>query len=250
MLLRAQDHPQHFKVAIRWRLQSQKQYASSLSHSIVLTFAFSSTSKPTFSKHWFCGRLLAPLWPLQSTKNDFIWTAEHDQAFNKARNSLTIAPMPAFFNTSKPTRLCTDASRRGLGFILQQKSEGKWALVQAGSQFLTDTESRYTFIELELRTTCILGNHYMQRVLGWATTLHSRHSSLPARPHPKQPSAWWHRKPKNTMPKILNHCQEFHRSTKLCTRRPIKEPRLWSSTTWDARRTGHEKYPRAVHCRN
>ena len=50
------------------------------------------------------------------------------------------------------TRLYTDASRLGIGFLLTQKSQqsnSDWKLVQAGSRFLTDTESRYAVIELE-----------------------------------------------------------------------------------------------------
>ena len=46
--------------------------------------------------------------------------------------------------------MCTDASRQGLGFVLQQKHHEAWRLIQAGSQFLSDTESRYAVIELEL----------------------------------------------------------------------------------------------------
>ena len=94
--------------------------------------------------------LLAPLRPLLSTKNDFLWTTEHDLAFHNARKSLTAAPTLSFFDISQPTRLCTDASRQGLGFVLQQKAEHNWVIVQAGSRFLTDAESRYAVIELEL----------------------------------------------------------------------------------------------------
>ena len=38
----------------------------------------------------------------------------------------------------------------GLGFILQQKHNDKWLTVQTGSRFLTDAESRYAVIELEM----------------------------------------------------------------------------------------------------
>ena len=40
----------------------------------------------------------------------------------------------------------------GQGFVLLQRakgSDGKWKTVQAGSRFLTGTESRYAVIELE-----------------------------------------------------------------------------------------------------
>ena len=99
--------------------------------------------------------LLTPLRPLLSTKNDFTWTANHDHAFTTIKQSLTVAPILSFFDTARPTRLCTDASRHGLGFILQQqKLEGNWTLIQAGSRFLTDTESRYAIIKLEMLAVC------------------------------------------------------------------------------------------------
>ena len=63
--------------------------------------------------------------------------------------------MLSFFDLHKPTRLCTDASRHGLGFVLQQKSsDDKWSVVQAGSRFLSDAESRYAVIELEMLAVC------------------------------------------------------------------------------------------------
>ena len=83
--------------------------------------------------------LLAPLRPLLSTKNDFTWSPALDQAFVTAKKSITSAPTLAFFDLQKPTRLCTDASRQGLGFVLQQKSGESWVLIQAGSRFLLDT---------------------------------------------------------------------------------------------------------------
>ena len=47
-----------------------------------------------------------------------------------------------------------DASRQGLGFILQQKTGDEWNLVQAGSRFLSDAETRYAVIELEMLAVC------------------------------------------------------------------------------------------------
>ena len=95
--------------------------------------------------------LMAPLRPLLSTKNDYLWSEHHAQAFSKIKKQMITSPVLAFFDITKPTRLCTDASRQGLGFVLQQQSTaGKWILVQAGSRFLSGAESRYAIIELEL----------------------------------------------------------------------------------------------------
>ena len=76
---------------------------------------------------------------------------DHDQVMNKAKLQSTGTPTLAFFDIRKPTRLSTDASHRGIGFILQQQTPaGEWTLVQAGSCFLSNAESRYAVIELEL----------------------------------------------------------------------------------------------------
>ena len=64
-------------------------------------------------------------------------------AFDDVKRCLTSAPTLSFFDPSRPTRLCTDASRRGLGFVLQQQSDDTWVMIQAGSRFLPDAESRY-----------------------------------------------------------------------------------------------------------
>ena len=85
--------------------------------------------------------LLAPLRPLLSTKNEFLWSTEHDQALLMAKASLTSNPILAFFDSRKPTRLCTNASRQGLGFILQKYEGDNWTLIQVGSRFLSDPES-------------------------------------------------------------------------------------------------------------
>lgn len=103
-----------------------------------------SASTPTIAG------LLAPLRPLLSTKNEFMWSSELEAAFGSVKQSLTSAPILSYFDPVRPTRLCTDASRQGLGFILQQKSGDSWTLIQAHSRFLSDTESRYAVIELEL----------------------------------------------------------------------------------------------------
>ena len=55
------------------------------------------------------------------------------------------------FDPKKPTELHTDAARtKGLGFVLLQEQKGEKKLVQCGSRFLGDAETRYSMVELEL----------------------------------------------------------------------------------------------------
>ena len=93
--------------------------------------------------------------PLLRTKNAFQWLPEHDEAFDKVRAALASPPVLASFDPKLPTVLRTDASRlKGLGYaMLQEHSEGdkkQFRLVQCGSRFITETESRYSMVELEL----------------------------------------------------------------------------------------------------
>ncbi|KAF0307558.1 Transposon Ty3-I Gag-Pol polyprotein [Amphibalanus amphitrite] len=95
--------------------------------------------------------LLTPLRSLLSSRREFIWDENHQLAFDKAKAALTSLPTLAFYDPKLPTRLETDASRaRGLGFVLRQAHpDGTWRVIQAGSRFLSDAETRYAVIELE-----------------------------------------------------------------------------------------------------
>ena len=95
-------------------------------------------------------KVMEPLRGLLKTSNEFIWTPAHDEAFEESKTALSRTIRLKYYDLKKATRLRTDASRTGLGFVLQQKHEEIWKTVQTGSRFLTDTESRYAVIELEM----------------------------------------------------------------------------------------------------
>ena len=95
---------------------------------------------------------LAPLKPLLKKGNIFIWLPEHQTAFEKARSILSSKKTLAYYHPNRATRLYVDASRlNGLGFVLKQMNDnGIWQTVQAGSRFLSEAETRYAMVELEL----------------------------------------------------------------------------------------------------
>lgn len=72
----------------------------------------------------------------------------HDKAFQKAKTTLSIITPLAFYNPLLPIAIHVDASRLlDLGFLLEQKdADGRWRILQAGSQFLSETETRYAII--------------------------------------------------------------------------------------------------------
>ena len=95
---------------------------------------------------------MEPLRDLLKQKNEFQWDIVQDQAFEATKQALSTTPVLAYYDPKFPTSLHCDASRlNGLGFVLKQKQpDGSWRMVQAGSRFLTETESRYAMIEIEL----------------------------------------------------------------------------------------------------
>ena len=82
--------------------------------------SFLRLNKPALHKHRHsCTTSGTTLPPPQHKERLHIWSANHNQAFNTAKSSLTKAPILSFFDASKSTCQCTDVSRQGLGFILQ-----------------------------------------------------------------------------------------------------------------------------------
>ena len=101
--------------------------------------------------------LMEALRPLLSPKkNYFQWEDQHQRAFEEAKKRLTSVPTLGYFDPTRPTTIATDASRKnGLGFVLRQADgEGRWRVIQAGSRFLSDAETRYATIELEALAVC------------------------------------------------------------------------------------------------
>ncbi|KAG0729731.1 Retrovirus-related Pol polyprotein from transposon opus [Chionoecetes opilio] len=88
---------------------------------------------------------------LLSPRKEFVWTPAHQSSFQAVKKALSSTPVLAHFDPALPTVLQTDASRlKGLGYALLQRHGTKLRLVQCGSRFLSDTETRYAVVELEL----------------------------------------------------------------------------------------------------
>ncbi|XP_063600719.1 uncharacterized protein LOC134776896 [Penaeus indicus] len=78
--------------------------------------------------------------PLMSPKRTFTWTPDHDAAFSRYA-------------------------------LLQEHKPGEWRLVQCGSRFLADVETRYATIELELVARS-MGYDEVQILPAWFAPLH------------------------------------------------------------------------------
>ena len=95
--------------------------------------------------------VLEPLRELTSPKKAFVWIDVHQKAFEDTIRILTdenghvLKP----FNPALETILTTDASKSGLGFVLQQSDKAKRYMVCCGSRSLTPAERNYAPLELQ-----------------------------------------------------------------------------------------------------
>lgn len=91
------------------------------------------------------------LHPLLSSRT-WICTSEYTVAFEIARKELSRQLVLAYFDPFLPTVQQTDASKlHGLAFVmLQDHGEGKWRLVACGCRFLSDPETCYAVVHLEI----------------------------------------------------------------------------------------------------
>ena len=97
----------------------------------------------------------SPLRDLLRPQNHWCWTSVHQAAFEAVKATLVSPPVLAFFQPGLPTALHTDATRlHGLSYALLQLQDGNWRLIQCGSRFVSETESRYAVIELEMTAIC------------------------------------------------------------------------------------------------
>lgn len=95
--------------------------------------------------------LAEPLRHLLKKGYEWKWNDNHEKSFTAVKEALSKPPVLAYYDPKLPVMLQTDAARlKGLGYVCLQKHERAWKLIDCGSRFLTDTESRYATIEMEM----------------------------------------------------------------------------------------------------
>ena len=93
--------------------------------------------------------IAAPLFDLTSPKRKFEWTEECAEAMRYLQHLLIEAPVLARWEWNLPTRLCSDASKVGLGAVLEQQHGEEWRPIAYWSRKLRDAETRYSATDLE-----------------------------------------------------------------------------------------------------
>ena len=101
--------------------------------------------------------VLFPLYRLLRKTTKWIWTQTQDQAFQKAKDLLTSAPLLVHYDLSKDLMLSFDASPYGVGAVLAHVDEdGNEQPIGYVSRTLTAAERNYAQMERE-GLACIYG---------------------------------------------------------------------------------------------
>ena len=86
---------------------------------------------------------------LLKKQNEWFWTDEHTEAFNKLKEGITKIPCLEHYNAQNENITITYASTKGFGATLWQKQkDGNSKPVGFASRYLSETEKKYAINEL------------------------------------------------------------------------------------------------------
>ena len=118
--------------------------------------------------------LLAPLSAMTSTKAKWLWTKEHQEAFDNMKLLIAKETLLTYPDFSKKFEIHTDASKVQLGACISQ--EGK--PIAFYSRKLTDAQTRYTTTERELLSIVETLKEFRNILLGQQIEIHTDHQNL------------------------------------------------------------------------
>ena len=95
-------------------------------------------------------QLCYALRPLLKKNTKFIWRDEYEKQFTLIKEKIAETTENKHFNPDLETRIKSDASRKGLGCTLEQRTPNGWHTVAFASIFLNSVKDRYSINDLEL----------------------------------------------------------------------------------------------------
>ena len=97
------------------------------------------------SLHKFLPKLAevsAPLKPLLSQNNNFVWTLNCENAFQQSKSLVKNIVELRYFDVHRETRITFDASHDGLGAVLEQYSASGWHPISFASRYLNPAKKK------------------------------------------------------------------------------------------------------------
>src|SRR6266498_1273255 len=124
-------------------------------------------------------KLSKPLRQLLKKDIKFFWEPKKQETFEKLKRILTEAPVLLFPNFDKSFRLCTDASLKGLGAVLEQEDEnGNLGPVAYASRSLTPAEKNYHTTDLKCLAIIWSVRHFYKYLINKPFKIFTDHSAL------------------------------------------------------------------------
>ena len=126
-------------------------------------------------------QLCHELRPLLNKDQPWNWDEKHDKAIQVINEKVKQVAEVGHFKRSSPTRIICDASKAGLGAVLQQtdeNNENNWRPIHFASRFLSPSESKYSINELELLAIVWVIQHFTNYSFGTKFQIVSNHKAL------------------------------------------------------------------------
>jgi hypothetical protein len=108
----------------------------------------------------------------------FIWTSEHQHAFESLKKSLSTEPLLIYPDFSQPFIVACDASTKAIGAVLSQVRNGEERPVAYCSRQLNAAESKYSVTELEILAFLFATKQLRCYLYGRKFTVHTDHRGL------------------------------------------------------------------------
>ena len=115
-------------------------------------------------------------------EKDIAWSLEkqHKTEIDNLKNEITKSPILKFFNPKLPIKVSCDASKTGLGTILEQKIDNDWHPIAFASRSLTTSEKNYCQLEKETLSIVFACSKFHDYLYGHNFDVYNDH--LPLKP--------------------------------------------------------------------
>lgn len=109
---------------------------------------------------------------------EWLWTAEHEEIFQKLKWCLTHAPVLAFPTSTGRFILDTDASHDAIGAVLSQEQDGEERVIAYASHKFSKCERAYCITRKELLAVYKYVRHFKHYLYGRRFVIRTDHQSL------------------------------------------------------------------------
>ena len=108
----------------------------------------------------------------------YVWTENHQSDFETIKNNIKNLTENNHYDIKRNTRVKTDASRSGLGAVLEQETCNGWETISYASRFLNKADEKCSINELQLLGVVWALEHFKNYLLGHHFIVQTDHRAL------------------------------------------------------------------------